>query len=187
MSVVWLLSNTTPSRLLKAGLSGSTLIFVRLEQPENSPPPMTVTFAGMAIVLKLTHPANVAFPMFVRPCPSVTLVNPEQPKKGPMSQYPVSRSTTLSGMVMLPRLVHILKASLPIVVTWLPRLTVANSPHSAKASTPMLVTPLPIVTFVRPVQARNASSPMLAMPLGMVTLVRLEQYENAKFPMLVTG
>ena len=71
---------------------------------------------------------------------------------------------TLSGIVMLVRLVQ-----------------------PKKAAFPMLVTPFPIVMLVRLVQSRKASFPMLVTLSGIVTLVRLLQSWKATSPMLVTN
>ena len=70
---------------------------------------------------------------------------------------------TLSGMVMLVRLVH-----------------------KANASPPMVVTLSGMVILVRLVQLENAATPMLVTLSGMVMLVRLVQLEKAEGPMPIT-
>jgi hypothetical protein len=57
MIVAWLLSNNTPSKLLKKGLRGSTSMAGKLLQPENALSPMVVTLLGMVTLVK--EPENV--------------------------------------------------------------------------------------------------------------------------------
>ena len=70
---------------------------------------------------------------------------------------------TLSGMVMLFKLVQ-----------------------SVKASVPISVTVFGIVILVRPVQLLKAPLPMDAIPSGMVTLVRERQSTKALSPSALT-
>ncbi len=52
-SLVWFELNRTPSMLLYAGLSVSTVIAVRREQNANALSPMLVTLAGIVTLLRL--------------------------------------------------------------------------------------------------------------------------------------
>src|ERR1700739_2057083 len=99
-------------------------------------------------LLRLEQDSNATPPMLTTPLPIVTLFRPAQSKKvsSPMS-------VTLSGIVILVRLVHPMKAPGPIFTR-----------------------PLTKVTFVRPLQSSNAyppSPPQLVRLLGIVTLLRL--------------
>ncbi len=110
---------------------------------------------------------------------------------------------TLSGNVMLIRLLHPENAEEPMLVTPSGIVMLVRLPHPENAPSPMLVTLSGIVMLVRLLQYENALSPMLS-PLvittvfklslgislianaGIVTLSNEEQPMNAKGPMLVT-
>lgn len=58
MSVVWFLSHKTPSTLLKAVLSGSTVIAVRLVHAANAEVPMLPMLEGMVMLASLLQLEN---------------------------------------------------------------------------------------------------------------------------------
>src|SRR5688572_8266792 len=128
MMPVRFLSKSTPSRLLKCGLRGATLIAVRLLQPGKAGIWIVATLAGMKTEVRAVQLANASFAIAVTPCPMETVARREQ-----------SRNTlavmdcTLPGMVMEARLVQ---------------------PRNACESIP--VTPWPIRTEARLVQSWNA-------------------------------
>src|SRR6266436_4558678 len=98
MSVVWFLSKRTPSTLIYAGLSASTVIPKRLVQEENATSPMLVTLLGMVTLVRPV-PENATAPMFVTLLGIFTLVRLGQSKNvsSPML-------VTLVGIVTLVRL-----------------------------------------------------------------------------------
>ena len=93
---------------------------------------------------------------------------------------------TLSGRVILVRLLQSSNALSPMLVTPSGRVTLVRLLQPRNDSSPMLVTPSGRVMLIRMLQYSNASFPMLVTPSSRVTLVRLLQYLNASFPMLVT-
>ena len=94
---------------------------------------------------------------------------------------------TLSGIVMLVRLLQRAKAQLPMVVTLSGIVMLVRLLQPAKAETPMLVTQSGIVMLVRLMQEEKAITPILVTPSGIVMPVRLVHNEKAALPMLVTG
>ena len=86
MSVVWLLSNKTPSKLLKAGLFVSTVIAVRLSHAKNAYLPMLMTPFPMATVVRVGQLKNAASPMPVTCSPVIVFVMTTSP---PSPVYPV--------------------------------------------------------------------------------------------------
>ena len=78
---------------------------------------------------------------------------------------------TLSGIVMLVRLLQLKKVCSPMLVTPSGIVMLVRSLQSEKASSPMLVTPFGIVMLVSPVQPKKAESPMLVtLPSAGITL-----------------
>jgi hypothetical protein len=94
MILVWLLSNKTPSKLLKTGFRGSTAMsfsvrhltngkepivvtpapivtLVKLEHPIKAPSPIEVTLLGMETLQRLPHDSNAQFAMVVTGRPSI--------------------------------------------------------------------------------------------------------------------
>ena len=93
---------------------------------------------------------------------------------------------TLSGIVMLVRLVQRPNAPLPIEVTPSGIVILFRLVQLEKVAGPILVRPSGISTLVRPLQPTKV--PLVEVtPLGIVMLVRLSQRRKAFSPMLVTG
>ena len=76
MRLLWLLSNNTPSRVLKYPLVGSTFIAVILEQPENTPYPILVTLLGIRMLVRPEHELKALSPILVTLLGITTLVRP---------------------------------------------------------------------------------------------------------------
>jgi len=97
-------------------------------------------------------------------------------------------AVTLSGIVILVRLLQLENISTPKIVNWQfsAKMTLVRAVQSLKAHSPTLVIPFPIVILVRPVQAKNAFLSMSVTLFGIEILVRPMQLENALGPMLFT-
>ena len=132
----------------------STVMLVRLLQPENALTPIVVTELGMLMLVRLLQSLNALIPIVV----------------------------TELGMSMLVRPVQYLNAPLPIVVTEL-GITVLLHPamsvfvevsimalHPPRES--YVLFPLSTVMLVRLLQSENALIPIVVTELGMLMLVR---------------
>jgi len=93
---------------------------------------------------------------------------------------------TLSGIIMLVRLVQLLKAYSPMLLTLLVMVILVRLVQPEKAPPPMLITLFGMVTLVSFLQRKKADFPMLVTLSGIVTLIRFSQKSKALFPILVT-
>ena len=84
------------------------------------------------------------------------------------------------------RLLQLLNAEFPMLVTLLPITTLVRPEQLLNAELPMLVTLLGIVTLVSPGQYSNAFSPTLVSVLGKSTFASAGQLSNAHLPKEVT-
>src|SRR6185436_9202339 len=102
MSRVWLLSNKTPSRLLKTGLSASTVITLRLVQRWNAAFPMLVTLLPIVTLVRLAQDSNAHSPMLVTLLGIVTLVRLGLLKNARNPMLVTDRPLIVSGMATAP-------------------------------------------------------------------------------------
>ena len=72
---------------------------------------------------------------------------------------------TLSGIVILVKLLQPENTEWPILVTLLGIVTPVKLLQPSNAEEPILVTLLPIVTLVKLLQSLNASEPILSLPV----------------------
>ena len=104
--------------MIVGGVVAQQVTDVNAEHPLNAEPPIVVTEAGNSILVREVQLMNAQGPMVKRPLPKFTSDNAVQPSKACRLIF-----VTLSGMVMLVRLVQFWKAFRSIDVMLLGNVT----------------------------------------------------------------
>ena len=173
------------------GLPFSTMMEVKLIQPENGPSPRLVTLFGIVMAVRLEHPKKALSPM---PVTLLGIIVDEQPAiKLLVAVSMIALQLLRESYTGLPfsttmetRLEQLRNASFPMLVRLLGIIIEVRPEQYPNAHSPMFVTLLGIVMDVRVLQPRKAESPMLVTLLGIVMELRLLQPRKAESPMLVT-
>ena len=103
---------------------------VRLSQLLKAPPPIVSTELPILKSLRLVHPPKLFLSINLTPFPITTFSIPVHSSNAPFSKDSLCNSTTLSGITISFKDVHLVNAELPIISTPLDIVKFSNPSHS---------------------------------------------------------